>query len=174
MSWLRGSQAKLSTRISHDLVKEHRIWCFLLDILQWDSVLLMLTNSSKDSCSRGLEYTTLSQKVCIACQKMRILPLGNAAIGCLGSKFLFLFFLIPGTHRRIIASQAVLVVESPPENSGHIRDTGLIPGLGRPPGEGHDNPLQHSCLENSMHRGAWRAMVHRAAQSGTTEGTGWT
>ena len=174
MSWLRGSQAKLSTRISHDLVKEHRIWCFLLDILQWDSVLLMLTNSSKDSCSRGLEYTTLSQKVCIACQKMRILPLGNAAIGCLGSKFLFLFFLIPGTHRRIIASQAVLVVKSPPENSGDIRDTGLIPGLGRPPGEGHDNPLQHSCLENSMHRGAWWAMVHRAAQSGTTEGTGWT
>ena len=94
MSWLRGSQAKLSTRISHDLVKEHRIWCFLLDILQWDSVLLMLTNSSKDSCSRGLEYTTLSQKVCIACQKMRILPLGNVAIGCLGSKFLFLFFLM--------------------------------------------------------------------------------
>ena len=34
MSWLRGSQAKLSTSISHDLVKEHRVWCFLLDILQ--------------------------------------------------------------------------------------------------------------------------------------------
>lgn len=54
MSWLRGSQAKLSTRISHDLVKEHRIWYFLLDTLQWDSVLLMLASSSKDSCSRGL------------------------------------------------------------------------------------------------------------------------
>ena len=117
---------------------------------------------------------TLSQKMCISCQKMRILPLGNAALGCLGSKFLFLFFfLIPGTRRRIIASQAVLVAKSPPEKSGDIRDAGSIPGSGRPPGEGHGNPLQYSCLENSMDRGAWRARVHRAAQSGTTEGTGW-
>ena len=88
MSWLRGSQAKLSTRISHDLVKEHRVWCFLLDILQWDSVLLMLTNSSKDSCSWGLEYMTLSQKMCISCQKMRILPLGNEK-----DTFILFFFI---------------------------------------------------------------------------------
>ena len=39
-------------------------------------------------------------------------------------------------------------------------DLGLIPGLGRSPGEGNGNPLQYSCLENPMDRGAWRAMVH--------------
>ena len=40
------------------------------------------------------------------------------------------------------------------------RDLGLIPGLRRAPGEGHDNPLQCSCLENSMDRGAWWATIH--------------
>ena len=39
---------------------------------------------------------------------------------------------------------------------------GLIPGLGRSPGEGHGNPLQYSCLENSMDRRAWQATVHGA------------
>ena len=48
-----------------------------------------------------------------------------------------------------------------------IWDTGLVPGLGRSPGEGHSNPLQHSCLENPMDREAWQATVHRVAQSWT-------
>ena len=39
-------------------------------------------------------------------------------------------------------------------------DTGLIPGSGRSPGKGNGNPLQYSCLENPMDRGAWRATVH--------------
>ena len=42
-------------------------------------------------------------------------------------------------------------------NAGNL---GLIPGLGRSPGEGNGNPLQYSCLENSMDRGAWWAIVH--------------
>ena len=46
-------------------------------------------------------------------------------------------------------------------------DVGLIPGVGRPPGEGNDNPLQYSCLGNSMDRGAWQAIVHGVAKSGT-------
>ena len=41
-----------------------------------------------------------------------------------------------------------------------MRDVGPIPGLGRFPGEGHGNPLQYSCLENPMDRGAWQATVH--------------
>ena len=45
-------------------------------------------------------------------------------------------------------------------------DLGLIPGLGRSPGEGHGSPLQNSCLENSMDRGAWCATVHGAAVVG--------
>ena len=46
-------------------------------------------------------------------------------------------------------------------------DQGSIPGLGRSPGEGNGNPLQHPCLENSMDRGAWQAAVHSVAKSQT-------
>ena len=51
--------------------------------------------------------------------------------------------------------------------AGDIRDVGSIPGLERPSGGGHDNPLQYSCLENPMDRGVWWATVHRLAQSWT-------
>ena len=57
------------------------------------------------------------------------------------------------------ASQMVLVVKNLPANAGDVRDVGSIPGLGRFPGGGHDNPLQNSCLENPMDRGAWWATV---------------
>ena len=63
------------------------------------------------------------------------------------------------------ASWVVLVVKNLPANAGDIRDTCLIPGFGRPPGGGHSNPLQYSCLENPMDRGAWRGAVHRVARS---------
>ena len=43
------------------------------------------------------------------------------------------------------------------ESSRNVEDLGLIPGLGRSPGEGNGNTLQYSCLENSMDRGAWQA-----------------
>ena len=54
-----------------------------------------------------------------------------------------------------------------PVNSGDTRDAGSIPGLGRSPGGGQGNPLQCPYLENPMDRGAWRTMVHTAAQSWT-------
>ena len=57
------------------------------------------------------------------------------------------------------------MVKNPPVNTGGIRDAGLIPGLGRSPRGGNGDPLQYSCLENSMDRGAWQAMVHRVAKS---------
>ena len=65
------------------------------------------------------------------------------------------------------ASQMVLAVENPPANAGDVRDVGLTPGLGRSPGGGHLNPLQCSCLENPVDRGAWWATVHRVAKSRT-------
>ena len=69
------------------------------------------------------------------------------------------------------AFQVALVLKNPPANAGDIRDSGLIPGSGISPGEGHGNPLQYSCLENPTDRGAWQAMVHRIAESDTTEAT---
>ena len=53
------------------------------------------------------------------------------------------------------------------KESAYAGDTGLIPGSGRPPGGGSGNPLQYSCLENPMDRGAWQAIVHRVAKSQT-------
>ena len=49
-------------------------------------------------------------------------------------------------------------------NPGGIGDEGLIPGLGRSPEEGHGNPLQNSCLENSIDREAWQVTVHRVTK----------
>ena len=56
------------------------------------------------------------------------------------------------------------MVKNLPTNAGGTRDMGLIPGLGRSPGRGHGNPLQHSWLENPMGRGAWRATVHKVTK----------
>ena len=60
-----------------------------------------------------------------------------------------------------------LVVKKPSANAGDLKDVVLIPGLGRHPGVGNGTPLQYSCLENPMDRGAWRAMVHRVARNQT-------
>jgi len=54
----------------------------------------------------------------------------------------------------------MLVINNLPANTGDIRDASSIPGSGRYPGEGNGNPLQYSCLENPMDRGAWWATVH--------------
>ena len=59
----------------------------------------------------------------------------------------------------------VLVVKNPPTNAGNIRDKGSVPGLGKSSGGGHGNPLQYSCLENRMDRGAWLATVHGVSKS---------
>ena len=67
----------------------------------------------------------------------------------------------------ISVSQTALVLKNPSANAGDIRDTGLIPGWGRSPGGGHGNPLQYSCLENPMDRGAWWVTVHGVTQSRT-------
>ena len=53
-----------------------------------------------------------------------------------------------------------------PTGAEDIRDAGSIPGSGRSPGGGNDNPLQYSCLENSMDRGAWQATVHGMTKTG--------
>ena len=69
------------------------------------------------------------------------------------------------------SSQVVLVVKNPPENARLQRRVFKIHGSGRSPKGGHGNPLQYSCLENPMDRGAWRATVHGVSESDTTEVT---
>ena len=57
------------------------------------------------------------------------------------------------------------VVKNPPANAGDTGDRGSIPVSGRCPGGGHGNPLQYSCLESPMDRGAWWATVHGVTNS---------
>ena len=57
------------------------------------------------------------------------------------------------------------VIKNTPANVG---DAGLIPGLGRSPGEGNGNTLQYACLGNPMDRGAWWATIHRVADESDT------
>ena len=90
----------------------------------------------------------------------------------LGKRLLFLastfrFGLLHSSRCRR-ASQVALVVKNLSCKAGDMRDTGLIPGLGRCPGEGHSsNPLQYSCLENLMDRGSRWATVHGVTKSWT-------
>ena len=57
-----------------------------------------------------------------------------------------------------------LVVKNSPANAGDVKEVGSVPGLGRSPGGGDGNPLQHPCLENPMNREAWQAQHCRVRQ----------
>ena len=70
--------------------------------------------------------------------------------------------------KNIYLTQVTLVLGNLPSSEGDARDTGSTPGSGRSPEVGNGNPLQYSCLENSMERGAWWATIH-----GTTESHTW-
>ena len=67
----------------------------------------------------------------------------------------------------IRASQVMSVVKNLPASAGGVKDTGLILGWESSPGGGHGNPLQYSCLENSVDRGVWWATVYRVVNSWT-------
>ena len=64
-------------------------------------------------------------------------------------------------------SQVPLVVKNLASNAGDMRDVSLIPGLGRYPAGGHDNPLQYSCLGRPINREAWQTTVHKVTKSWT-------
>ena len=63
------------------------------------------------------------------------------------------------------------MVKNLPANARDLRHESAVPGSGRSPGGGHSKPLQYSCLENPIDRGAWWATVHRVTESDTTEVT---
>ena len=65
------------------------------------------------------------------------------------------------------ASKVILVVKKPSANAGDISDVGSLSGMRRSTLEGNVNPLQYSCLENPIDRGAWQATVHRVTKSQT-------
>ena len=67
-----------------------------------------------------------------------------------------------------VPSQEALVVRNLPANARDAKDLGLIPGSGRSLGGGHGNLLQHSCLENHMDKGAWKATVHADGKESDT------
>ena len=75
--------------------------------------------------------------------------------------------LLLAITKEICPSQVALVVKNRPANAGNVNDVGSVPGLGRSPEEGNGNPLQYSCLENPMDRGAWHKAVHGVTQSQT-------
>ena len=69
------------------------------------------------------------------------------------------------TLKAILGFPGGSAINNPPANAG---DVGLILALGSSPGEGNGNPVQYSCLENPLDRGAWQATVHRVAESDET------
>ena len=77
----------------------------------------------------------------------------------------FLFAESLSSHRAFLVAQ---MVKNPPVNAEDTGDSSLIPGLGKSPG-GNDNPLQYSCLDNSMDRGAWQSSPWGHEESGTTK-----
>ena len=75
--------------------------------------------------------------------------------------------LVCNTYPVARPSQVAPVIKNPPANAGEVRDSGVIPGSGRPSGEGNVNSHQYSCLGDPMARGPWRATIHRVTKSMT-------
>ena len=90
--------------------------------------------------------------------QIRVFSIAGRFFTCWATREAYSFIYIH-TH------PGVSVVKNPHANAGNRRDVGSVPGLGRAPGGGHGNPLQYSCLENPMGKGALWAIVHRVAKS---------
>ena len=87
-----------------------------------------------------------------------------SCISCIGRQILYHECQLETPHSSLVqASQVAQIQKNAPANSGATRDIDSVPGLGRSPGGGNGNPLQCSCLENSMDRGAWQVTVHEIA-----------
>ena len=92
------------------------------------------------------------------------IPLSTSSQHCEMSRTFFIGFGNSLKQRQWQGFPGGSVVKNSPANAG---DAGSVPGLGRSPGEGNDNPLQCSCLGNPMDRGAWRASVYEVVKSQT-------
>ena len=101
---------------------------------------------------------------------LKAIALRNPKVRFVPISYAFLFFFYSSFLQKLCLLLSLFgfpggtVVKNSPANAGEV---GLIPGLGRSPGEVHGNPLQYSCLQNSMDRGAWQATVHGVTKSWT-------
>ena len=93
------------------------------------------------------------------CNPMACNPPGSSVHGILQARILK-WIAMPSSRITVIA-----LVYKAPTNPRVVRDVGSVSGLGRSLGGGHGNPLQYSCLENPMDRGAWQIMVHGVTKS---------
>ena len=84
---------------------------------------------------------------------------------------LVLLFYFHYNEISVRAFQVVPLVKNLPVSAGDTKDLGSIPESGRSPGGEHSNPLQYSCLENSMGRGTWQATIHEVAELDITQYT---
>ena len=82
-------------------------------------------------------------------------------------KLVFHFYTVWHLFSIMVGFPGGSVIRNLPASAGDAGDMGSIPGSGRSPGGGNGNPLQYSCCENLMDRGAWKAIVHRVPKSQT-------
>ena len=117
-------------------------------------------------CFRSFQYTYLTFHSLL---RVSILPL-QVRVEVFNHVVFFIFpasCILDFSCVLPLGSQVALVVKNPPVNAGDIRDTDLIHGLGRFPGEGNGKPLQYSCLETLMDRGTWWVIVSGITKSWT-------
>ena len=135
---------------------------FWAKILEWVAISFSEKNNEQKRASQSRDRTLVSHVA------GRLLTVWATEVTLLVVwKLIMLHLTIDGFLCTIRTSQVALVVKNPPANSGDIRDTASIPGLGRSPGGGHGNSLQFSCLENPMDRRAWWATVYGVPKSWT-------
>ena len=106
--------------------------------------------SPPDSSIHGILQARILEWVAIPFFRGSSQPRGQTQVSCIAGGFFTT--QLPGKPES--SSQVALVVKNLIANAGDIRDVGSIPGLGSFPAEGNGNPLQYSCLENPMDRGA--------------------
>ena len=133
---------------------------------------LFLCGGNTDCEKWGWGATQVFKKTPEQCVMLHTPHFNSSAMIILSSESLrkpetFLKMLLPTQWRERRSFPGGSSGKNPPVSAGDVRDSGSIPGLGRCPGGGHGNPLQYSCLENPMDRGAWQATVYGITKSWT-------
>ena len=122
-------------------------------LLHWNSVVLRVGRQKKKKKSGKALHVC---PVALGCPE--IIILGSLSFGTRA---------VYSNYTRQRASPRGAMIKKPPANAGDIRYLGSIHGLGRSPRGTNNKPLQYSCLENPMDRGAWQALIHRVTKSWT-------